>query len=630
MLVYRYFSLSVVLAISASVFITCGKDSPTEPAQQIPTRITLSANSLSLNAIGESVSLIATVLDQNDRVIRGAGVTWTSSETNVATVTDNGQVTAVKNGSARITATAGNASASANITVVQTAVRVVITPDSASLTSIGENLQLEVASFDERNRAISDAAFTWSSSNPAVATVDSTGLVTAVANGTATITASAGDVSMDIEVAVSPVVEISLSPTTPFLTSLGETLQMIAAPLDENGEPVRGASGAAEASVTVTVSQVAAGISITPNIRELSEGQTLQLTARVVDANDHELRGIRVTWSSSKREVATVSRTGLVRAIAIGSTRITATGGDLFITITLRVVTGYGSGITVDVPGSLESDREGLVALYNALDGTNWATSTNWLTDEPLNTWAGVRFYTNLDRVALIDLQNMGLNGSLPSDISKIGGLAYLRLSGNPDLTGSIPTSIGQLGFLRWIHLINTSILGPLPSTLSQLEDLEQLFVRSDDLTGTIPAGLTGLKKLKDIEISGGSLTGTIPSGFGNMSQLRQLSLSCGLTGSIPTSLGQLRQLEQLALARNALTGNIPAALGQVTSLRSIFVENNANMSGTLPHALTNLSNLDLLSATGTQLCRPSDEAFTTWYESRIPVHRRDQVTVCP
>ena len=158
---------------------------------------------------------------------------------------------------------------------------------------------------------------------------------------------------------------------------------MIAAPLDENGEPVRGASGAAEASVT---------------------------------------------WSSSKREVATVSSTGLVRAIAIGSTRITATGGDLSITITLRVVTGYGGGITVDVPGSLESDREGLVALYNALDGTNWATSTNWLTDEPLNTWAGVRFYTNLDRVALIDLQNMGLNGSLPSDISKIGGIGLFEI----------------------------------------------------------------------------------------------------------------------------------------------------------------------------------------------------------
>ncbi len=348
---------------------------------------------------------------------------------------------------------------------------------------------------------------------------------------------------MDIEVAVSPVVEISLSPTTPFLTSLGETLQMIAAPLDENGEPVPGASvdwsssrptvarvndtglvtaqgngiarisatsGAAEASVTVTVSQVAAGISIRPNIRKLSERQTLQLTVRVVDANDHELRGVRVTWSSSKREVATVSRTGLVRAIAIGSTRITATSGDLFITITLRVVAGNGGGVTVNLPGSLEMDREGLVALYNALDGENWTTSTNWLTDEPLGTWTGVRMWNNVDRVGLINLESAGLNGSLPSEISKIGGLGYLRLSDNTNLTGPIPDSIGQLRYLRWIHLINTSILGPLPSTLSQLENLEQLFVRSDELTGTIPAGLTNLKKLKDIEIFGGALTGTI------------------------------------------------------------------------------------------------------------------------
>ncbi len=224
MLVYRYFSLSVVLAISASVFITCGKDSPTEPAQQIPTRITLSANSLSLNAIGESVSLIATVLDQNDRVIRGAGVTWTSSETNVATVTANGQVTAVKNGSARITATAGNASASANITVVQTAVRVVITPDSASLTLIGENLQLEAASFDERNRDISDAAFTWSSSDPGGGYGRFDRARYRRSHGTATITATSNSASAFATVTVSAVNRIDVTPASVFLASPDDTV----------------------------------------------------------------------------------------------------------------------------------------------------------------------------------------------------------------------------------------------------------------------------------------------------------------------------------------------------------------------------------------------------------------------
>ena len=649
-----------VAQISASV--GNAQTSATVIVMQTAETITVRPDSVTLRAIGETALLTATATDSGGSAISDPVVNWSSSDPGVATVNHEGLVTAVSNGTATITATLDGASAFATVTV-SAIDRIDVLPVSALLASAGETVQLTATAYDANDQEIPDAEITWSSSDPAVATVDPIGLVTAVANGTATITAAAGDVSMDIEVSVSPVVEISLSSTTPTLTALGDTLQMVAAPLDANGEPVPEASidwsssrpavasvndtglvtaksngttlitatsGAAEASVTVTVSQVGVGISITPNIREISEGQTLQLRTRIVDANDREMRSARVDWSSSNREVATVSRTGLVRAIAMGSTRISATSGDLFITITLRVVAGNGGGITVDLPGSVETDRESLVALYNALDGPNWTTSTNWLTDEPLGTWAGVTMWSNVDRVGLINLQNNGLNGSLPADISKIGGLGYLRLSDNTDLTGPIPDTIGQLRYLRWLHLHDTSITGPFPSTLTQLADLEQLFVRSDEFMGTIPAGLTGLKKLKHIDISVGSLTGTVPAAFGEMEQLEQLYLSGGLTGGIPSEIGMLRKLQLFSLADNNLTGNIPASIGQVTSLVAISMDNNANMSGTLPHALTNLSNLDLLSATGTQLCRPSDEAFTTWYESRIPVHRRDQVTVCP
>ena len=649
-----------VAQISASV--GNAQTSATVIVMQTAETITVRPDSVTLRAIGETALLTATATDSGGSAISDPVVNWSSSDPGVATVNHEGLVTAVSNGTATITATLDGASAFATVTV-SAIDRIDVLPVSAFLDSAGETVQLTATAFDRNGQVVPEALISWASGNPAVATVDSTGLVTAVANGTATITAAAGDISMDIEVSVSPVVEISLSSTTPTLTALGDTLQMVAAPLDANGEPVPEASidwsssrptvakvndtglvtaksngttlisatsGTAEASVTVTVSQVGVGISITPNIREIFEGQTLQLRTRIVDANDRELRSARVDWSSSRREVATVSRTGLVRAVAMGSTRISATSGDLFITITLRVVAGNGGGVTVDLPGSLETDREGLVALYNALDGPNWTTSTNWLTDEPLGTWAGVTMWSNVDRVGLINLQNNGLNGSLPADISKIGGLGYLRLSDNTDLTGPIPDTIGQLRYLRWLHLHDTSITGPFPSTLTQLADLEQLFVRSDEFMGSIPAGLTGLKKLKHIDISVGSLTGTVPAAFGEMEQLEQLYLSGGLTGGIPSEIGMLRKLQLFSLADNNLTGNIPASIGQVTSLVAISMDNNANMSGTLPHTLTNLSNLDLLSATGTQLCRPSDEAFTTWYESRIPTHRRDQVPICP
>ena len=661
----------LVTAISngtARVTATSGNASASSlvTVRQVATSIAVTPPSATLTTKGETAQLTATVRDANDHAIVDAPVHWSSGDSAVATVTQDGLVTAVSSGTAQITAASGDASAEASVTVaLPVPFRIEISPASATLAAVGDSVQLLATVYDVNSLVIADAGIAWSSSDESVATVDTIGLVTGVSSGSAMITASSGDVSGEIEVKVAPpVVGISLSPPSPpTLTALGETLQMTATPRDADGELVLGAplawssshprvatvndsglvtatgnggsritstSGEVTASLIVTVSQVAVQVVITPTSPRLSVGNTLQLTANVLDANDGRLRGAAVTWDSRNLSVATVSVTGLVRAVANGSTRITATSGDLAGTVQVVVEPGHEEDRTLNIPGSLEDDREGLVALYNALDGDNWTNNTNWLSDEPLSTWHGVTLWNNVERVGAISLQSNGLSGTLPAAISKISGLGYLRLSDNAGISGSIPSSIGQLTYLRWIHLLNTSVSGSVPSSVSQLVDLEQLFIRSDNLTGSIPAGLTGLTKLRDIEISGGSLTGTIPSGFGSMSQLRQLSLSGGLTGSIPTSLGQLRQLEQLAVPNNALTGNIPAALGQVTSLRSIFVENNANMSGTLPHALTNLMNLNVLSATGTQLCRPSDEAFTTWYESRIPTHRRDQVVVCP
>ena len=194
--------LVVILAISLSVMPACGKDSPTQPAQQVPARITLSATSISLNAIGETAVMTATVLDQDNDVIQGADVTWKSSDTNVATVSGNGQITAVDNGSAQITATAGAASASANVTVSQSANSVTVTPASVTLTAVGATAQLDATVYDSGNKPIPDAEITWSSNDPAVATVSASGLVTAVTNGTARISASSGNNSASATITV--------------------------------------------------------------------------------------------------------------------------------------------------------------------------------------------------------------------------------------------------------------------------------------------------------------------------------------------------------------------------------------------------------------------------------------------
>ena len=121
------------------------------------------------------------------------GLTWTSDNEEVATVDENGLVTAVSVGEANITATAVDGSgvtATCKVTVTPKLVTSVIL-DESELTiekNFTEQLTATVAPDDADNLSL-----TWTSDNEEVATVDENGLVTAVGEGTATITATAND-----------------------------------------------------------------------------------------------------------------------------------------------------------------------------------------------------------------------------------------------------------------------------------------------------------------------------------------------------------------------------------------------------------------------------------------------------
>ena len=78
--------------------------------------------------------------------------------------------------------------------------------------------------------------------------------------------------------------------------------------------------------------------------------------------------------------------------------------------------------------GSVKTDREALVALYNAKDGDNWYESANWLSDAPLGEWEGVT--TNDDgRVTELRLVGYSLSGELPAELGSLSNLTRLQLS---------------------------------------------------------------------------------------------------------------------------------------------------------------------------------------------------------
>ena len=339
----------------------------TAPPANVPaTSISLNQTAATLTSQGEALQLTATVLPEN---ATDKTVTWTSSNTAVATVSNTGLVTAVSSGTATITATTNdgsNKSATCTVTVdiPVPATSISLSQTAATLTSQGETLQLTATVLPED---ATDKSVTWTSSNTSVATVSNTGLVTAVSSGTATITATTNDgsnksatctVTVDIPV---PATSISLSQTAATLTSQGETLQLTATVLPENATnksvtwtssntsvatvsntglvtavssgtatitatTTDGSNKSATCTIIVNIPVPATSISLNQTAATLtSQGETLQLTATVLPENATDKS---VTWTSSNTAVATVSNTGLVTAVSSGTATITATTND--------------------------------------------------------------------------------------------------------------------------------------------------------------------------------------------------------------------------------------------------------------------------------------------------------------
>ena len=155
----------------------------------------------------ETIQLNATIKYKDDKEV-DCYKEWRSSNMKIATVSENGLVTALKPGSASITFIAGFKSASCSITVPGNDSYIPVTPDESGETSFSislneESLTLGVNdSFKLVASTSTQASVTWTSSNDAIASVDENGLVLANAEGEVTITATANGVNATCEISV--------------------------------------------------------------------------------------------------------------------------------------------------------------------------------------------------------------------------------------------------------------------------------------------------------------------------------------------------------------------------------------------------------------------------------------------
>lgn len=348
----------LIPALFALLALSC--DKPVEPVDPEPSVIAVSSVSLSQDSadmlIGETVQLKAAVLpsDATDKE-----VTWASSKQSVATVSGSGLITAVAEGTSTITASAGGKSATCQVTVSKKVISVTaVTLDRTSVVlEEGQSTTL-VATVSPSDAT--DKTVQWTSSNPAIVSVDGYGTLTAHAEGSAAIIATVGDQSATCAVTVSkrtiPVTAVTLdrnalvmeegqsttlvatvtpsdatnntvqwSSSNPAIVSVDGYGTLTA--LAEGSAVVIAAAGDKSASCVVTVlKKVIPVISVSLDRKAvtLEPGQSTTLVATVspADATDKT-----VSWTNSDDTVISLSG-GSITALKEGSSTVTAIAGD--------------------------------------------------------------------------------------------------------------------------------------------------------------------------------------------------------------------------------------------------------------------------------------------------------------
>ena len=533
---------------------------------------------------GDTLRLAAEAADGNGHLVAGAEFDWMSSDTLVALVDDGGLVTGVGAGEAEVMATAMGVAGRATLTVLAPMpATVAVTPDTLTLTALGQTAQLAAEVRDRIGRVMHDVPVSWSSADTTVAAVDSAGLATAVGGGATTIAAMAGEVS---------------------------------------------------GTAVVTVMQSAGSVVVSPAADTVAPGDTLRLAAEAFDENGHPVAGAEFAWSSGNASVATVDASGLVRGIGEGAATITAAAGDARGT----------SEITVENPDraalvALYNATDG----PNWVNNDNWLTDAplrDWYgvgTDASgrvvhlglsgeFDPDAGAykrhglagefpREVGNLAKLERLYLSHNNLWGPIPPELGNLSSLTELWLANN-HLWGPIPPELGNLAALTVLSLHDNDLTGRIPSELGHLVSLNSLVLSDNDLAGAIPPELGSLGSLAELYLGGNSLSGSIPPELGNLANLAELWLGSNeLTGPIPSELGNLVNLAGLGLGANNLTGPIPTELGSLTNLEYLHLGAN-ELTGTIPRSLLGLDRLsELTFYSNVDLCAPGTTDFVAWIE---------------
>lgn len=259
-------------------------------ARQVPVASIVITPQSDTVAAGDSALYVATTYDALGNVLPGRAVVWATLNAAVAAVLQSGWVHGVSSGAAGITATSEGVSDTAQVLVTggQTPITsTTISPRADTLSSLGDTARFTATS--DAGGQPRTGTYTWASRNDAVATVSTTGVVTATGNGTTYIV----------------------------VTEAGGTRD----------------------SATVLIQQRVSSVSVTPQTVTRYLGKQQLFAATAVDGRGNPMAGASFTWSSSVPTVASVDASGNASMLALGSTNIIATASGISGQAALTVIT---------------------------------------------------------------------------------------------------------------------------------------------------------------------------------------------------------------------------------------------------------------------------------------------------
>ena len=606
-----------------------------------PTTVAIIPDTVALIALAQTVQLTAEVRDQAGRAMEGVPVVWSSADTTVAAVDSAGLVTAVGSGVTTITATAGEVSGTAVVTVMQSAGSVIVSPPAATIT-LGGTLRLVATAYDANGHQVQGATLTWSSTDVSVARVDGSGLVTGVAEGMATITASTGAASGSAVVTVAQVAHpdrmalVALYEATDGPNWVNSENWLTDAPLgewygvdtDASGRVVRldlsgtwgtetqryhGLSGPIPpelgnlthlTGLYLQVNQLSGPIP--PELGDLANLRILRLwsndlsgpippelgnlgSVEDLDVFGNDLSGpippeLGELASLTRLQLGSNSLTGLIPRRLLDLTRLTRFHFGRNEGLCAPGVAGFADwlGAMEDTSGPYcnESDVGALNLLYETAGGPDWMNSSRWLETPALDEWYGVTADA-LGRVVTLDLSRNGLAGEMPNwPPGAMAQMTELRIADNPDLSGRLPLSLAGLS-LRALHYGGTELCAPAYASFREWLRA----IPSHEGTGVDCVPLSD-REILDIfyEATGG------PNWTHNENWLTDAPLG-EWYGVETDSRGRVTELH---FRLNGLTGRLPPELGSLANLRSLFIWLDGT-TGTIPPELANLANLQYL-----------------------------------